>query len=65
VLIARWYVDLGARGDAVRVLEEAASRRAPYLTYLDYFGLDPLFGEPGYSALRRRIGLEKWEAQST
>ena len=57
VSIARWYVDLGATEDALRVLERGVAQRAPYMTYLDYFELDGLDGEPGYRELRRRIGL--------
>jgi hypothetical protein len=57
VSIARWYVDLGATEDALRVLERGVARRAPYMTYLDYFELDPLAVEPRYQALRRRIGF--------
>jgi serine/threonine-protein kinase len=57
VLIARWYVDLGAPREALRILERGVERRAPYMTYLDYFGLDGLYGETGYRELRRRIGL--------
>jgi serine/threonine-protein kinase len=57
VLLARWYVDLGAPREALRILERGVERRAPYMTYLDYFGLDGLYGEPGYRELRRRIGL--------
>ena len=57
VLVARWYVDLGAPDRALDVLERAVERRAPYATYLDYFGFEPLAGYPRYTALRDRIGL--------
>ena len=58
VLIARWYVDVGKHQDALRVLEHAADMHAPYMTYLDYFGLNRLEGEVRYAALRVRIGLQ-------
>jgi serine/threonine-protein kinase len=57
VLLARWYFDLGAPREALRILERGADRRAPYMTYLDYFGLEGLVGEMGYRDLRQRIGL--------